>query len=220
MPNKFVSSKVAKLLIESINDSRVEYDELNGTRFSDAPEYFITVNSVKKLSEEFSYSNVTMEWSVKSALDDIKNNSGKKWKKPGRPYPGLRKDGRFDIVLWRRDLPWGIIELKKGVWTTKQYIKDIYRIRAMLKTAQNINKDYELNSFLAFYLERQDNKNKSKMAERKILDFLNEMKEQVKKILNDEFEFKIKKGDFVRYEGEEKAWGFQPFCFVIHKIKN
>ena len=75
-------------------------------------------------------------------------------------------------MLWENDLPWGIIELKKGIWTSKQCEGDIDRIRAMLKTAQNIKKNYELNGFMAFYLERRDNKNKSKMADRKILDFL------------------------------------------------
>ena len=216
MPDKFSRPKVANLLIESINNSRMEYDKLNEVMLSDAPEYFISVNSVKRLSEKFSYKNVTMEWSVKSALDEIKDKSGKKWKKPGRPYAGLREEGRFDIVLWENDLPWGIIELKKGIWTSKQYEGDIDRIRAMLKIAQNIKKNYELNGFMAFYLERRDNKNKSKMADRKILDFLNNMKENVKDKLNDEFDFKIKRGEFVRYDGEQKDWGFQAFCFVIH----
>ena len=180
MPDKFSRPKVAKLLIESINNSRMEYDKLNEVMLSDAPEYFITVNSVKRLSEKFSYCNVTMEWSVKSALDEMKDKSTKKGKKPGRPYVGLRKDGRFDIVFWENDLPWGIIELKKGIWTSKQYEGDIGRIRAALKTAQNMNKKYELNGFFSFYLERQDNKNKSKLADRKILDFLKNMKEKVK----------------------------------------
>ena len=78
MPDKFSRPKVANLLIESINNSRMEYDKLNEVMLSDAPEYLITVNSVKRLSEKFSYKNVTMEWSVKSALDEIKDKSGKK----------------------------------------------------------------------------------------------------------------------------------------------
>ena len=42
------------------------------------------------------------------------------------------------------------------------------------------------------------------------------MEENVKDKLNDEFDFKIKRGEFVRYDGEQKDWGFQAFCFVIH----
>ena len=217
MPDKFSRTKVAQLLIESINSSRVEYDELNETMLSDAPEYFITVNSVKRLSEKFSYTNVTMEWSVKSALDEIKNKSRKKWKKPGKPYAGLRKEGRFDIVLWDDDdMPWGIIELKKGIWTTKQYEEDIKRIRATLKTAQTIKENHELNGFLAFYLERQDNKNKSKTTDKKILDFVNNMKGTVEDKLDNDLHFRLESGEFMRYKGKQKDWGFRAFCFVIY----
>lgn len=216
MANNFSRPKVAQLLIESIDNSRLEYDKLNETMLSDAPEYFITVNSVKSLSKRFSYSDVTMEWSVKDALDEIKNKSNKKGKKPGRPYSGLRENGRFDIVLWEGDSPWGVIEMKKGIWEKKQYEGDIKRIRAILKKAQDIRKNYELNSFFAFYLEREDSKNKSKMADSKISDFLKNMKKNAEIILNEEFDFKIVKGEFSRYKGELRNWGFQPFCFVIH----
>ena len=126
------------------------------------------------------------------------------------------KEGRFDIVLWDDDMPWGIIELKKAIWTTKQYEEDIKRIRATLKTAQTIKENHELNGFLAFYLERQDNKNKSKTTDKKILDFVNNMKGTVEDKLDNDLHFRLESGEFMRYKGKQKDWGFRAFCFVIY----
>lgn len=216
MPNKFNKNKVAQLLIDSIDESRLEYDRLNEALLSDAPEYFKTVNSLKKLSNEFNYDDVTMEWNVRDALDDIKNKNGKTGKKPGRPFSGLRENGRFDIVLWKEDLPWGIVEVKKDIWTTEKYIPDIKRIRAVLKTAENFDKELTLNCFFLFYLQREDDRFRSKRAEHKILDFLRSMQEKVESELNDEFSFNVARGEPVRYKGEFKNWAQQPFCFIIH----
>jgi hypothetical protein len=216
MAYRFSGSKVAKTLIDCIEESLKEYDPLNETKLSDTPEYFITVNSFKKLSKEFGYNDVTMEWNVEAALNDIKEKSGLKGKKPGRPFSGLRRNGRFDIVLWKEQFPLGVIEIKKDIWTNDKYRSDIERIRAILKLVQHFDKNYKMNAFFSFYLEREDDHVRSNKADIKIRKFLEGMKEHVDEILKDEFDFTIERGKFLRYEGEIKAWGIQAFCFVIH----
>ena len=124
--------------------------------------------------------------------------------------------GRFDIVLWKEDFPWGIVEVKKNIETEKNYKEDVVRFNALLKTIRGFEEKRTLNCFFLFYLEREDDHHKKKKAEQKILNYLSHMKENVKSTLDDKISFKVTKGEPVRYKKELKKWAHQSFCFVIH----
>lgn len=214
MRNNFSQREIAKLLIETMDESRTEYDRNNKTLLSDTPEYFITVNAFKKINQEYlsmDALDVTMEWNVKDALREIVEKYNDGHRKPGRPAKGMREDGRFDIALWHKDLLYGFVEVKKIKHAREKYMNDLKRIRAVLKEASNYKKS--VSGFFAFYLERHDNKN-GKPAETKILEYVKKMREDLDSLLNDEFNFQIISGKPSRYLGDYKNLVFQPFCVV------
>jgi hypothetical protein len=215
MEHNFSQRKIAKMLIETMDKSRIDYDRNKETLLSDTPEYFITVNAFNRINKEYSSVDdldITMEWNVKNALEEIvkKYNNGRR--KPGRPAKGMREDGRFDLALWHKNLLYGFVEVKKIKHEKVKYMSDLTRIRAVLKEARNYKK--RVNGFFAFYLERSDNKN-GKPAEKKILEYVKDMRRYMENFFKDEFNFQIISGKPSRYLGENKNLVYQPFCVVV-----
>lgn len=71
-----------------------------------------------------------------------------------------------------------------------------------------------MNGFFAFYLERSDNKN-GKPAEKKILEYVKDMRRYMENFFKDEFNFQIISGKPSRYLEENKNLVYQPFCAVV-----
>ena len=215
MGQNFSQRKIANMLIETMDKSRIEYDRNKETRLSDTPEYFITVNAFNRINKEYSSVNgldVTMEWNVKKALEEIVQKYNNGHRKPGRPAKGMREDGRFDLALWHKNLLYGFVEVKKIKHAKEKYMIDLKRIRAVLKEARNYKKS--VKGFFAFYLERRDNKN-GKLAEMKILEYVKDMLMYLENFFKDEFNFQIISGKPSRYLGENKNLVYQPFCVVV-----
>lgn len=146
MEHNFSQRKIAKMLIQTMDKSRIDYDRNKETLLSDTPEYFITVNAFNRINKEYSSVDdldMTMEWNVKNALEEIvkKYNNGRR--KPGRPAKGMREDGRFDLALWHKNLLYGFVEVKKIKHAKVKYMSDLTRIRAVLKEARNYKKKGE-----------------------------------------------------------------------------
>lgn len=183
MQERHSPRKVADLFVEAISDSRTEYDESHETSISDAPEYFLTVNCVKKISTLYDFLFATMEWNVKDALLDIleKKNGGKN--KSGHPVKDIREN---DVDLW------GFAEIKKDIRKKAGYDSDIKRIRGVFKRANRY--DYKLRGFFAFYIQREDDEIGSIKVDKKIDEYIADMHANIRNTIGGEARIELHRG--------------------------
>jgi len=124
-----------------------KYDDMAGFTLDIAPEYFVVCEVASAISRR-NGCQVTIEHSVKNII--LKHA---KATKPGRPKAISRFNGRFDLVVWRKDdiTPHGLVEIKHPIYNSNrnQLQNDIKRICEALSR----NKDSNALKFgiLAFY---------------------------------------------------------------------
>lgn len=119
---------VAKTL-EGIAHAQNDYETWTGGSWLwEAPEYLVTSYIAREIAtvEDYTY-YLTLESGVKDALDYAGGRSG-------RPRLALRRDGRFDILLWwaNHERPRAVIEVKNQVYGFSTIASDVARVCAVL----------------------------------------------------------------------------------------
>jgi len=144
MASQISMDEIVKCVLDGLENAHKEYSEWSdGEYIWNAPEYLLTVNIAKELKKSKEVKFLTLEDNVE---DTIANARG-----AGRMPPDLRKDGRFDIVLWGSDKnptpPIAIVEVKNKVYCFDRIEKDIKRIQALLGIQSTI--EFGLMAFYA-----------------------------------------------------------------------
>ena len=169
MHKKTSTIQLIRAMLNGIDEAMKSYKKWSGGEWLwNAPEYLITVKILENIAkgvDEEEY--ITLEDNVDYILD-IAGAKGR-----GKYSRNIRKNGRFDIVVWWEDCtPRTIIEVKNDVYGVNKILKDIDRIREVLKRKQKISTIQ--SAFIAFYINRQyksgDAKNKIEQKAYKIKD--------------------------------------------------
>jgi len=162
-----------KNIIEStlngIDESMNIYQEWSdGEWLWNAPEYFIVVKIAENISKLYGKKYITLEDNVETILNIAKAKGSKS--------DVVRKNGRFDIVVWgERGRPRVIIEVKNSVYRKGKIEEDIRRIKEVLKRKKS--KSTIEFGLIAFYVDRTY---KTKNAKQKIEDKVNSLFEEIK----------------------------------------
>ena len=164
---KSSSDNIAHAILDGIDESMSSYEIWSGGEWLwNAPEYLMTVkiseNIIKRVDEK---KYITLEDNVDYILD-IAGAKGR-----GKYSNRIRKNGRFDIVIWWENYtPRTIIEVKNDVFGIYRISNDIDRIRDVLKRKEEVSTIE--SAFMAFYISRHyksgDAKRKVELQVRKI----------------------------------------------------
>ena len=167
MPRQISQAKVIAAIIGAIEGAQRFYESCSGGLWLEqAPEYLLCTSIAAQLHKLEGAKHVTLETHVASTLDEAGAV------KRGAPRKELRRNGRFDLVLWwGGELPRAAIEVKNGVWSFRQLQADIARLsRVVLRNAEESSFQFGL---MAFYLSAQDNhRTKSKQQVRNLTEHL------------------------------------------------
>lgn len=136
MASQISMDEVAKCVLDGLENAHKEYFEWSdGEYIWSAPEYLLTVNIAKELKKSKEVKYLTLEDNVEYILE----NANVECK--GEIHKALRKDGRFDIVLWGSDKeptpPIAIVEVKNKVYCFGRIEEDIERIKQTLLMMQS-----------------------------------------------------------------------------------
>ena len=123
------SKDIAKLAISGVEKAAAEFSRMSdGLWLNSAPEYFVTTHVAQALHSKLEKKTILLEYSVNEALKESGST------KPGKSKKELRRNGRFDILLTRRNYdPWCALEVKSPVWTSTKCIQDMKRLRETLE---------------------------------------------------------------------------------------
>ncbi len=157
-----VSVEIIKnAILDGIKEAWEDYYKAsNGEWLWNAPEYFITVKIrdaiLKKCTQDTSKKIfITLEDNVKYILTES-NSKGR-----GKIPNDIRKDGRFDIVLWwASSYPRCIIEVKNR-YNKKQIYSDLERICKTLNKSQKSEDSSLQFGVFAFYTDSYSEQGKS-----------------------------------------------------------
>lgn len=121
---------VREKILDGIEYATKVYEGMtNGGRFEYAPEYLMTVdiaNSIRGLEKWTLWT--TPEWNVRKTLSEAKGM------KQGSPERALRLNGRYDIVVWRKNhTPRFVVEVKHCVSGYSKLKDDVNRICTVFK---------------------------------------------------------------------------------------
>lgn len=203
------ANKLPKLVLAGIDQAFKEYQRLTGGEWLyAAPEYLTTVEVAKKVHSGLDHVRVDLERNVKKALD------GARAKRKGRAPGKLRSNGRFDILLYRKnESPWCAIEIKTGVWTAKALKSDIERLEKVLGY-RGSGATLRCGA-IGFYADRKDGKKLS--AEQSLEKLWLNVKELADQCLSGKsLKFKLHRSKF--RSGDEND-GRQAFCLLIEATK-
>ena len=124
MPANLMDNIVKKTLA-GISEAQEDYNYWTGGSWLwEAPEYMVTTYIAKHISDlkEKSF-YLTLEHKVKDAIDIAGGLP------VGRPHKTLRRDGKFDILVWwANETPRAVIEVKKQVRGFSEVRADVSRI--------------------------------------------------------------------------------------------
>ena len=136
MPAVPMTTIVEKTL-DGIARAQDDYESWTGGSWLwEAPEYLVTSYIAREIAtvEDYPY-YLTLESGVKDALDYAGGRSG-------RPRLALRRDGRFDILLWwggKDERPRTVIEVKNQVYGFSTIATDVARVCAVLSRPRPSN---------------------------------------------------------------------------------
>jgi hypothetical protein len=143
-------AQCAQAVIKGIEDAHRNYEKWSGDWLWQGPEYLINTHVAERLASLDGTCYVTLESRVKEMLKVAGVSSA------GAPKKALRRNGRFDIVLWwANGTPRAVIEAKNGVWSFANIEHDVARVAAAvskLRTKSQIH-----FGAVAFYTSAKSN---------------------------------------------------------------
>ncbi len=175
-----------------------------------APEYFLTCSIARELASH-EKGELTIEDCVRGTMEVAGSNG------PGRPRNGLRKNGRFDLVLWwKGGTPRAVIEVKHPLYARSTvFIADIIRIRDALVASQRNGGSIKFGG-LAFWTGANRSE-KNKDIEKRINNIKVALEESAAKLVKDEFIVKIHHGQI--HKVDDAKWGWAAFFLTIEPKK-
>lgn len=202
---------IVECVLDGLEKSHNEYFEWSyGEYIWNAPEYLLTVNIAKELIQSEKVDYLTLEDNVKKTME-IANATG-----AGRTHKDLRKDGRFDIVLWGGDKepkpPMAVVEVKNKVYAFGRIKEDIERIKqTLLRKQEDSTIEFGLMAFYATNTYKKESDNNFNVL---IEGLLNSAKECL------EEHFSVKKYERTLQENDKIIDGnvYRPVVFKIQKI--
>ena len=162
-----------------------------------APEYFVSVRIAEELAKKAHKSYVTMEYPVRDCINDADIAIR------GRPHRELRRNGRFDVVLWWRstERPRAAIEVKHPVWSDPSLLDaDAKRLCRVLADGKGLQ-----FAMLAYYCSSEKPRRKHTSATARIKARAQRIERRIRSIakgLHCRAEFH--RGNIRRFDGE--AW--------------
>ena len=205
MANGTISmDEIVQSTLKGIIKSHKEYMKWSdGEWLWNAPEYFITVKIVEKIAKLEKSKFITLEDNVDYVLGHA-NAKGS-----GQIHPDIRKDGRFDIVLWwAGGTPRAVIEVKNGVNSYSKIESDIVRIKEVLKRKQE---DSEIQfGLVAFYISQQYKDS----AETKLKKQIDHIFNEAKNAIGDDLKIRQYGQEYISCEDDTNV-----YCPVVFLIK-
>ena len=205
MANGTISmDKVVQSTLKGIIKSHKEYMKWSdGEWLWNAPEYFITVKIAEKIAKLEKSKFITMEDNVHYILEHA-NAKGS-----GKVHSDIRKDGRFDIVLWSAGgTPRAVIEVKNGVNSYNKIESDIARIKEVLKRKQ---KDSKIQfGLIAFYISQQYKDSAESKLKKQVDNIYNEAKSS----MGTDLKIQQYGQEYISCEDDKNA-----YCPVVFLIK-
>jgi hypothetical protein len=207
MSKQISIDKIINATLSGIEKSQQQYEKWSGGLWLwAAPEYFITVNVAAEISKIGGPQFITLENGSKTMIED----AGARGR--GRLPKDIREKGRVDILIWwGNDRPRAAIEIKNFVFDSKQYEKDIRRIKEFLK----LNSEQSSLQFGLFgYCDSADD-GKHKNAKQKIEDKQIRIENKIIDILG--VDFRVLSESAKIHEIQESAWCATCVLIIKHK---
>ena len=175
MPRQIAKDKIVDAVVRGVEDSQHFYEQCSGDCWLwEAPEYLLSTSVAKRLHKLKGAKYVTLESNVHHMLKDAQATT------LGAPKKSLRKNGRFDaVVWWGNGSPRAAVELKNNVWSYFQLRKDVKRINSVVQ--QNKNDSSFQFGLVAFYASCMDSTRTKarKQLEQRTQTLLQRVKEDV-----------------------------------------
>lgn len=181
-----------------------------------APEYMLTVAVAKRL-KRLGGSWVTLESNVDETMAWAES------KYIGRPRDGLRKDGRFDIVLWnpestrREPKPRAIVEIKHRLYQpTDVFLQDIERLRDAILTSRRSAGSLEFGCF-GFWTGSDMPIRKHDSATHRIEELFSRLVEAANKCVLQKSDLRVRpmRMKTKNGTGSDEPWAWGAGCIVI-----
>ena len=122
------AGEMAKVAKRGLINAQRTYESWSGGSMT-PPEYFATVSIARSVARVPGVAKVTLEHNVRCVLKAARGGKG-------RPADTLPKQGRFDIVVWNRRGPNGVIEVKTRGYST--LLRDVRRVCDAVRNAERI----------------------------------------------------------------------------------
>jgi len=203
---KLSKQKVISGIHKGIIKAHKSYEDMSGLSLYHAPEYLLTVSVANNIKTEGACW-VTLEDNVDQTLNhaEIKHT--------GRPRSGLRKNGRFDIVLWLANgMPRAVIEVKHPLYQpTDVFLKDIRRMRDVLIASRRSGGSIEFCS-LGFWMDAGKPQRKHQSPEHRIEERYQRLLDVANDVVKNESDLVVRQSDYPVIEscnsetGDPWAW--------------
>ena len=206
---------IIKKIISSLQKAQKDYAKMSGGSLCNA-EYWLTARVAEGLWEVCGNNSVKLESSVSETIGDARG-------KQGRPANDLRRDGRYDIVLYKKKItkdkkrtPRAIIEIKNSLYPmtikTGKVMDDVKRVIASMNTA-----DFEFG-VVGYGVARSDGPNKD--GKKQLEGHVKDLNKRAKKAVSDtnlhaEFKYKINPQAITP---NKTSYAWMVGCIVISKI--
>jgi len=200
--------KIFESVLSGIEQASDEFCKISGwDSLWYAPEYFLTCSIARQLASH-KKGALTIEDCVRDTMHIAGANG------PGRPRYGLRKDGRFDLVLWwKNDKPRAVIEVKHPLYNpTKVFKDDIVRIRDVLVASQCKDGSFQFGG-LAFWTGADRPIRVHESVNHRITEKTEVLRKAASELIGNEFMVTIHQGKI--HEVDDGEWGWAAVFLAI-----
>lgn len=207
MSKAVAKKKVFETILAGVEQASADYEGMSGwNSLWYAPEYFLTASIAKQISS-LGGCYLTLEDSVRDTMKIAGANG------PGQPRKGLRKGGRFDIVLWwQQGTPRAVIEVKHALLSPNEvFEKDIIRIRDVLSASQRKQGDFQFGS-LAFWTWVDEEETAQESADKRIKYNTKALQVAASNLVGDDFVVSLHRNV---HEGSGGNWKWAAVLLVI-----
>ncbi len=172
-----------------------------------APEYFLTCAIASALAESGS-GETTIEDGVRQTMKIAGANG------PGKPRNGLRKGGRFDLVLWwKQGTPRAVIEVKHPLYSpSKVFEDDIIRIRDVLDASLKTGGSFQFGG-LSFWTGANQTNGEPEGVKKRIEDNAKSLRKSAQGLAGDQYVVTLHPGK-IKTEDNGK-WGWAAMLLVL-----